>query len=145
MGRRTRIGQFAAIIGFLVITATACGGGGDGGGGGGGSATGGGEGNNDERLAVSSGGIEDPERTDIAIVNFAYEPEPFTASVGSTVWWVNTGSAPHTVNSDDFGSGAVSSGTIRTDRGFAYTFETAGEYTYFCNNHPGMEGTIVVE
>ncbi len=141
MRRHARLGQAIAVIGVLVIAVAGCGGG-NGGGGGGGNASGN---TADSRLAVSDGGIADPERTDVSITNFEFGPESFTTSAGSTVWWVNDGSAPHTVNSDDFGNGEVASGTIRTDKGFSYTFETAGEYTYFCNNHPGMEGTIIVE
>jgi plastocyanin len=140
MGRRTRFGHLIAIIGLLAVVLGGCGGDSNGnasgGNGGGGSGT---------RLAISDGGIADPERTDVSIVNFAFEPDPYTTSAGSTVWWVNDGSAPHTVNSAEFGDDFTSSGTIRTGNGFAWTFEEPGEYAYFCNNHPGMEGTIIVE
>lgn len=141
MGRRSRFGGTIAVIAIFVIAAGACGGGG----GNSNASAGGGGGGGDTRISVPEGGVDDPERTDIAVVNFAYEPEPFTTTAGSTVWWVNEGSATHTVNSDEFGDGFTGSGTIRTGKGFSYTFDTPGEYAYFCNNHPGMEGTIIVE
>ena len=79
------------------------------------------------------------------MVNFAFEPESFTTTAGSTVWWVNEGSASHTVNSTEFGADFSGSGTVRTGKGFSWTFDEPGEYAYFCDNHPGMEGTIIVE
>lgn len=140
MGRCSRFAKIIAVAGVVIIALGGCGGdnsssnGGNGGGNGG-----------NTRISTPEGGVDNPERTDIAIVNFAYEPEPYTTTAGSTVWWVNTGSASHTVNSDEFGEGFTGSGIIRTDKGFSYTFDTPGEYKYFCNNHPGMEGTIIVE
>lgn len=139
MGRRSRFEGIIAVIGVMVIALGGCGGGDSG------ASEGGGGGDGDTRISVPEGGVDNPERTDISIVNFAYEPEPYTTTAGSTVWWVNTGSASHTVNSDEFGDGFTGSGIIRTDKGFSYTFDTPGEYAYFCNNHPGMEGTIIVE
>jgi plastocyanin len=77
---------------------------------------------------------------DVTIVNFAYEDPEFTAAAGDTVTWVNEGAAPHTVTGDDFNSGI-----IRNGGGFQHTFEDAGTYEYWCTNHEGMTGTIVVE
>ena len=137
MGRRTRIGTLAAVAAAVVMLA------GCSGGGGGGGASGNGGGGNDggpTRLTVQAGGDPEPERTDVSIVNFRFEDAEFTTSAGSTVWWVNDGSAPHTVTSDDFDSG-----TIRTGNGFSWTFDEPGEYAYWCKNHPGMEGTVVVD
>jgi plastocyanin len=92
-------------------------------------------------LTVAEGGDPDPGPADVEIHNFRYEPESLTISAGDSVTWVNEGSAPHTVNFSD-GEG---SGTIRNSRGFTHTFDEPGEYEYWCNNHPGMEGTITVE
>lgn len=134
MGRRTRYERLAAGVALLAILLGGCSGDDSG------SEASGGGGSGD-RLAVSSGGEEiDPANADVSIVNFAFEDAEFTTSAGSTVVWVNEGSAPHTVTSDDFDSG-----TIRTERGFSHEFAEPGEYAYWCNNHPGMEGTIIVE
>ncbi len=137
-GRRNRTTyRIAAVVGLAAIL-TACSGGG-----GGNSASGNGDGDNGGRnvISVPSGGIPDPGPADVEIHNFRFEDETHTISVGDTVMWVNEGSAPHTVNftADD------GSGTIRTAHGYEREFDEAGTYEYFCNNHPGMEGTIIVE
>jgi hypothetical protein len=137
MGHRTRFGTMAALVAAITLLLAGCSGGNNNDAGGG---AGGDNGDGPTRLTVQPGGDPDPERTDISIVNFRFEDAEYTASVGDTVWWVNDGSAPHTVTSDDFDSG-----TIRTGNGFSYTFEEPGEYSYFCKNHPGMEGTVVVQ
>lgn len=133
MGHRTRIGTLTALVAAVVLLAGCSGGGGGSAGGGGGNGEG------PTRLTVQAGGDPEPERTDISVVNFRFEDAEYNASVGDTVWWVNEGSAPHTVTSDLFDSG-----TIRTGNGFSFTFEEPGEYSYWCKNHPGMEGTVTV-
>jgi plastocyanin len=59
------------------------------------------------------------------------------------VTWVHADpNLPHTATSDDdvFDSGSMSEGDE-----FSFTFEEAGTYAYFCQVHPTMRGTIVVE
>lgn len=137
-GRRNRTTfRIAAVVGLVAIL-TAC----SGEGGGGNSASGNG-GDNGGRPVVSvpSGGIPDPGPADVEIHNFRYEADTITISAGDTVMWVNEGSAPHTVDFED----GESSGTIRTAHGYERQFDEPGTYEYFCNNHPGMEGTVIVE
>jgi plastocyanin len=51
---------------------------------------------------------------------------------------------PHTATAND--RDVLQSGVIAPDGGsFSQTFEAAGEFPYFCEFHPNMEGTIVVE
>jgi plastocyanin len=51
-------------------------------------------------------------------------------------------SLPHTATSDDevFDSGSLTEGGE-----FSFTFDEAGTFAYFCEVHPTMRGTIVVE
>lgn len=77
---------------------------------------------------------------DVTIVNFAFEDAEYTTSAGSTVTWVNEGAAPHTVTGEGFNSGI-----IRNGMGWQHEFAEAGTYEYWCSNHEGMTGTIVVE
>ncbi len=71
-----------------------------------------------------------------------FEPATITISVGDTVTWRNTDNVPHTSTSEDelWDSGALGAGEE-----FSFTFEEAGTYAYFCEFHPGMEGTVVVQ
>jgi plastocyanin len=71
--------------------------------------------------------------------------------VGTTVRWVNSSRAPHTVtsgkSSDDADApGALFDATIRPGESFEFTFTQVGEQPYFCRFHEdaGMVGTVVV-
>jgi len=79
--------------------------------------------------------------TAVNVVDFAYEPTAMTVTAGDTVRWTNAGSAPHTVTADD---GTFQSETLRTGASFEQTFATAGTFTYTCQFHPQMRGTVVV-
>lgn len=131
----TRARTLATAVG-LVLVLGACGGGNSNSAGG----SGGGGGNTGGPVEISSGGDPDPGPADVSIQNFRYEDETFTVAAGSSVQWVNEGSAPHTVTSESFNSG-----TIRTAHGFAHQFDDPGEYEYWCSNHESMTGTIIVE
>jgi len=37
------------------------------------------------------------------------------------------------------------SGVLKTGDSFSYTFDTAGEYPYFCALHPWMTGLVIVQ
>ena len=88
--------------------------------------------------ATTAGGGE--ERVEIA--DLAFNPDTLTVPVGSTVTWENTDSLGHTSNSDDE---VWDSGTLDPGDEFSFTFDEAGTFTYFCEIHPSMTGSIVVE
>jgi len=98
--------------------------------------------------------------------DLAYEPDAVTVSSGTTVVWENDGSVAHTVTAygeeipsaaDYFASGGFDSesaarddlqaGLIDDGETFEHTFETTGEYEYFCIPHESadMIGSITVE
>jgi plastocyanin len=77
----------------------------------------------------------------VAIVDFAFQPASLEVPAGTTVTWTNGGAAPHTVTADD---GAFDSGQLAPGASFSQTFDTAGTFTYHCEIHPQMTGTIVV-
>jgi plastocyanin len=71
-------------------------------------------------------------------------PGRVTVPVGTTVTWVNAGLLPHTVSAQ---RGALESGMVQPGQSYSFTFDTPGEYTYFCRPHVviGMTGVVVVE
>jgi plastocyanin len=81
----------------------------------------------------------------------AYAPNPIEVNVGDTVTWTNRDSQPHTVTS---GSNGQPDGNFDSSPGlnpimapqgtFSHTFETAGEFPYYCGLHPNMVGTVIV-
>ena len=76
----------------------------------------------------------------ITIENFSFG-EPSTVSVGDPLLVVNEDGVPHTWTADD---GSFDSGTLGSGETFEHAFEEAGEYSFFCEIHPGMTGTITV-
>ncbi len=92
-----------------------------------------------QESAPSSGNAPRAEKVDIE--NFAYNPDPVTIQEGGKVIWINRDSAPHTATADDgsFDTGELQEGKLKSE-----TFKEAGEFTYFCQIHPNMHGTIRV-
>jgi plastocyanin len=77
----------------------------------------------------------------VSIVEFTYNPDPVVIEEGGKVIWVNRDSAPHTATADD---GSFDTGTIETDKLKSESFKQPGTYTYFCEIHPDMHGTVEV-
>jgi plastocyanin len=87
----------------------------------------------------SAGGEE--QRVEIA--DLAFDPETVTVAAGTTVTWVSADpNLPHTSNSEDE---VWFSGTLNEGDEFSFTFEEPGTFAYFCEVHPTMTGSIVVE
>ncbi len=88
------------------------------------------------------------------LTDTAYNPNPIEVSVGQTVLWTNDDFSFHTVTSGEMGetiaARAFDSGlagpTALTSTGktYEFTFESAGEYPYYCILHPGMVGKVIV-
>lgn len=89
----------------------------------------------DEALTV--GGSDET----VTIDNSKYSPGNLQVPVGATVTWVNEDSAVHDAKADD-GSWETEH-LSRGDSG-SVTFETAGEYSYYCTLHPNMKARITV-
>jgi len=72
----------------------------------------------------------------------AFGQNPMTVAVGTTVSWLNDDSITHTSSAD---GNQWSSGNIAPGSRFNFTFASAGRFTYHCQIHPNMVGTIVVQ
>ena len=79
----------------------------------------------------------------VEIKDFAYNPPAIEVPVGGSVTWTNQDNAPHTATAID--REALQSGAIAFDASYTQTFDTAGTYEYFCEFHPNMKGSVVVE
>jgi plastocyanin len=77
----------------------------------------------------------------VQIVEFTYQPDPVVVQVGGKVIWQNEDTAPHTSTADD---GSFDTGTIEKGKLGSATFKEAGTFTYFCEIHPTMRGTVEV-
>ena len=77
----------------------------------------------------------------VTMIDSDYEPRTMTVKPGTEVSWQNVGVAPHTATARD---GSFDSGLVKRGGSYAYRFDAAGTFTYYCTLHPKMEGTIVV-
>jgi plastocyanin len=77
----------------------------------------------------------------VSIKGFAFNPPELKVAKGATVRVTNDDGVTHTWTADDksFDSGQLASGKSTT-----HTFDTAGSYSYHCEIHKNMKGTIVV-
>ncbi len=92
-----------------------------------------------ESEPAPSGEASKSEKVDI--VEFTYQPDPVVVQVGGKVIWQNQDTAPHTATADD---GSFDTGMIEKGKLGSATFKKAGTYTYFCEIHPTMHGTVEV-
>jgi plastocyanin len=92
-----------------------------------------------ESEAAPSGEAQKSEK--VQIVEFSYEPDPVVVQVGGKVIWQNEDTAPHTATADD---GSFDTGTIEKGKLGSATFKDPGTFTYFCEIHPTMHGTVEV-
>jgi len=79
--------------------------------------------------------------------NACYTPADITINAGDTVEWDNVDTAAHTVTSGspaEGPSGVFDSSLLMASATYAFTFEDAGNYDYFCMVHPWMVGTVSV-
>lgn len=88
----------------------------------------------------------DQKEVTVSIKDFIFETTYLKIKKGTKVTWVNNGNIGHTVTSDD-GSpkGGLDSELLNNGDSYAFTFEEAGLYEYFCTPHPTqMRGVITV-
>ena len=77
----------------------------------------------------------------VDITNFKYVPATVTVKTGSRVTWVNNDAAPHTATAADaFDTGSLDRGDSKP-----VTLSKPGSYSYVCEFHAFMKGTVVVK
>ena len=79
--------------------------------------------------------------------NACFSPAMVSINAGDTVEWVNEPTAAHTVTggSPAMGpSGGFDSSLLMANANYAFTFDEAGSYDYFCMIHPWMVGSVSV-
>ena len=75
------------------------------------------------------------------------KPAMVSINAGDTVEWANIDTAAHTVTGGspaDGLSGVFDSSLLMASANYAFTFDEAGSYDYFCMVHPWMVGSVSV-
>jgi plastocyanin len=77
----------------------------------------------------------------VTVADFHFSPAATTIHVGDTITWSNAGPSSHTATAH---GGSFDTGVLKKGQSASHTFTQAGTFTYFCQIHPFMHGTIVV-
>lgn len=95
----------------------------------------------------SSDGGEDADAppAEVTIEDSRYLPQELTVPIGTEVTFTNLDRATHTVTVDEDGPGEFDSGDLGLEEQFRHTFTESGTYDYFCEVHPTMRASVVVE
>jgi plastocyanin len=81
----------------------------------------------------------------IAIKNFAFDPSTLTVTPGERVTVRNEDSATHTVTAGGAHEGAFNTGNINPGSTATFTAPSQpGSYSYICQIHQFMHGTLTV-
>lgn len=100
-------------------------------------------------MGMMGGAGSDPSKetpaagvTEVRLQDFAFAPANIVIDAGTTVTWTNYDNVDHTVTSDD--GDELKSGLFGQSQTFRHTFDTPGEYGYYCEPHPNMQGLVTV-
>lgn len=78
---------------------------------------------------------------EVTIKDFAFDPNPVTIPIGTTLTWTNNDGEIHTATNPD---SVFDSQTLQVGMSYSYTFAAAGTYEYACIFHPYMKGAVIV-
>jgi glucose/arabinose dehydrogenase/plastocyanin len=76
--------------------------------------------------------------------NSCFIPYVVKIDIGNTVTWINNDDAMHVVVSENTEQPIFDSGFLKTNESFSHTFNTTGNYGYFCTLHPWMKGYVTI-
>ncbi len=79
-------------------------------------------------------------RAAVTIEDFTFAPDPIEVRAGDTVRIANVDGVEHTLSADD---GAFDSGIIERSGSASIVAPDAGTYTFTCQIHASMTGTLV--
>jgi plastocyanin len=81
-------------------------------------------------------------RVSVSISGYAYKPAMITVKPGTKITFTNHDQTAHTATSTHT---AFDTGTVQPGKSATVTFKKPGTYTYYCQFHAFMHGTVVVK
>jgi plastocyanin len=85
--------------------------------------------------------VTNGQKVNADIADTQFQPGQLVIGVGTTVYWTNRGTNPHTVTS---AQGLWDSGNIPAGYTYNATFNQPGIYTYYDKSNPNVRGEIIV-
>ena len=73
---------------------------------------------------------------------WGFDPKTLTVQAGQAIRFTNSGKIAHTATQSQ---GAFDTGFLKNGESATLTFDTPGTFAFFCQPHPWMQGTIVVQ
>ena len=92
-----------------------------------------------------SDAADETSASSVEIERSRYAPADLTVASGDEVEFTNLDGFDHTVTSADDSPVEFDSGSFGQDETFTQQFDGPGTYGYFCEIHPTMRGSIIVE
>ena len=96
-------------------------------------------------VVVATGGSKGdrplPKAGEVSIIDRAFRPPSLEIATGGSVTWSNDDGETHTVTST---TGTFDSDILGSGGTFTQPFPEAGTFSYLCEIHPEMRGTVVV-
>ena len=83
----------------------------------------------------------------VPISDFLYKPATITVTIGAKLTFTNTDNAPHTATSGPSpdAAGAFDTGTLKKGQSKSVKLTKAGTFAYYCELHPFMKATVIVQ
>jgi plastocyanin len=78
----------------------------------------------------------------VEISGYAFAPASLTVAVGSRITFTNHDATAHTATSNQR---AFDTGTVKPGHSATVTLRKPGTYTYYCQFHAFMHGTVIVK
>ena len=97
-------------------------------------------------VALNQGTPASTEPVQVDVKTFQFAPDTLRVSVGTTVRWTNQDDIEHTVTAGSPSERDASFNAPLAKKGATAerTFDRTGTFTYFCDRHQFMRGTITV-
>jgi plastocyanin len=81
----------------------------------------------------------------ITIENLTFNPPVLTIHAGSSATWINREPVTHSVVSDTGNPELFATAPLAYGQEQSIVFSKPGTYTYHCEIHPSMNGTVIVQ
>jgi plastocyanin len=79
----------------------------------------------------------------VTINTFQFSPNPIAAAVGDQVLVTNEDGTQHSLTADE--GGLFDTGLLGRGEQGSFAAPAAGTYTFHCQRHPSMQGTLTVQ